>query len=178
MALLSTLRMYLQRTKALDEPSDLYTHNVPLLGGGALDLRTLRGRPTLFVNTASKCGYTPQFEGLQALYDRFGPRGLQIVGTPSADFLGQEHDDAEATSEVCHRNYGVAFPMTETMSVRADPSPLWRDIARQPGSKPPVWNFTKYLVDGEGRLVRRWATKVTPDDPDLVGAIEAALPAS
>ncbi len=176
MAFFSTLRMYFKRSKPLAEPTDLYSHRVPLLSGGTLDLESLRGRPTLFVNTASKCGYTPQFEGLQQLYDRLSPQGLQIVGTPSADFLGQEHEDADATSNVCHKNYGVAFPMTETMSVRADPAPLWQDLARQPGSKPPVWNFTKYLVDGDGKLVQRWATKVTPDDPEFVAAVEAALP--
>lgn len=171
----STLRMYLRRSKELDAPSDLYSHEVELLDGGTLDLASLRGRPTLIVNTASKCGYTPQFEGLQELYDRYSGEGLQILGCPSADFMGQEHDDAEAIGAVCRKNYGVTFPMAESMSVRADPHPLWGDLARQPGSKPPVWNFSKYLVDADGHLVARWATKVTPDDPEITGAIEQAL---
>ena len=172
---LDTLRMYLKRSKTLDAPTDVYAHEVELLEGGTLDLQSFRGKPTLIVNTASKCGYTPQFEGLQELYSKYSDQGLQILGCPSADFAGQEHDDAEATGEVCRRNYGVTFPVTAKMSVRADPHPLWDDLNRQPGSKPPVWNFTKYLVDGDGKLVARWATKVKPDDPQIVGAIERAL---
>ena len=178
MGMLSTLKMYAKRTKSLDEPTDLYDHSVELLEGETLDLGSLRGRPTLIVNTASKCGYTPQFEGLQRLYDTYGDRGLQILGCPSGDFAGQELEDGEAIGEFCQRNYGVSFPMTAKMSVRAEPDPLWADLARQPGSAPPVWNFSKYLVDGDGKLIKRWATKVTPEDPDVVGAIEAALPAS
>jgi glutathione peroxidase len=176
MSVLSTLRMYLHRTPKLDAPSDLYGHEVKLLDGGELDLATLRGKPTLFVNTASKCGYTPQYEGLQKLYETYGARGLQIVGSPSADFAGQEYDDAEEIGAFCQKNYGVTFPLTERTSVRADPSPLWSDLARQPNSGPPVWNFTKYLVGGDGRLIARWPTKVTPDDPQVVAAIESALP--
>ncbi len=177
MGMLATARMYAKRTKKLDAPTDLYEHKVGLLEGGELDLSAHRGKPTLIVNTASKCGYTPQFEGLQKLYETYNDRGLEILGCPSADFAGQELDESEAIGEFCQRNYGVQFPMTEKMSVRADPSPLWADLARQPDSAPPVWNFSKYLVGADGRLIKRWATKVTPDDPDLVREIEAALPA-
>ena len=177
MGILSTLRMYGQRAKRLHEPTDLYGHSVELLEGGELDLAAHRGKPTLIVNTASKCGYTPQFTGLQELYEKYGDRGLQILGCPSADFAGQEHDDAEAIGAVCQRNYGVTFPMAAKMSVRADPDPLWADLARQPDSGPPVWNFTKYLVGADGKLIARWPTKVTPDDPDLVAKVEASLPA-
>lgn len=175
MGMFSTVKMYAKRTKRLDEPTDLYEHSVALLEGGTLDLGTLRGKPTLIVNTASKCGYTPQFEGLQKLYETYGERGLQMLGCPSGDFGGQELDEAGAIGEFCQRNYGVSFPMTEKMSVRAEPNPLWADLARQPGSAPPVWNFSKYLVGADGRLVKRWATKVTPDDPDVVESIEASL---
>ena len=175
MGMFSTLRMYVKRTKKLDEPTDLYAHEVGLLEGGTLDLQTLRGKPTLIVNTASKCGYTPQFEGLQKLYDEYSGQGLQMLGCPSGDFGGQELDEAEAIGEFCQRNYGVQFPMTEKMSVRADPDPLWADLARQPGSAPPPWNFGKYLVGADGKLIKRWATKVTPDDPDVKASIEAAL---
>jgi glutathione peroxidase len=175
--MLSTLKMYLRRTPKLDEPTDVYSHTVPLLTGGELDLETLRGRPTLIVNTASKCGYTPQYAGLQALYERFGDRGLQVLGSPSADFAGQEFDGAGEIGAFCEKNYGVTFPLTERMSVRADPAPLWRDLAQQPGSGPPVWNFTKYLVGADGKLIARWATKVKPEDADVVQAIESALPA-
>jgi glutathione peroxidase len=175
MSKLSTLRMYARRTPKLAEPTDLYDHTVKLLDGGELDLADLRGKPTLIVNTASKCGYTPQFEGLQALYERYGERGLQVLGSPSADFADQEFDDATEIGAFCQKNYGVSFPLTERMSVRSDPSPLWLELGRQPGSGPPAWNFTKYLVGADGHLIERWATKVTPEDPQIVEAIEAAL---
>ena len=177
MSLLSTARMYLKRTPKLDDATDIYAHRVTLLDGGELDLASLRGRPTLIVNTASKCGFTPQYEGLQKLYERYSERGLQILGTPSADFADQEFDDAGEIGEFCQKNYGVSFPLTERTSVRADPSPLWSDLARQPDSGPPMWNFTKYLVGGDGTLIARWASKVTPEDPKIVTAIEGALPA-
>jgi glutathione peroxidase len=176
MKLLSTLKMYAQRTPKLSEPTDLYAHKVRLLEGGELELESLRGNPTLIVNTASKCGFTPHYAGLQALYDRYHDRGLQLLGSPSADFADQEFDDASEIASFCEKNYGVRFPLTERTSVRADPSPLWRDLARQPNSGPPVWNFTKYLVDGDGKLIARWATNVKPEDPKIVAAVEAALP--
>ena len=176
MSVCSTLRMYARRTPKLSEPTDLYDHQVKLLEGGELDLGSLRGKPTLIVNTASKCGYTPQYEGLQALYERYSDRGLQMLGSPSADFADQEYDDADEISAFCQKNYGVTFPLTERTSVRADPSPLWDDLSRQPGSAPPVWNFTKYLIGADGKLIARWPTKVTPEDPEIVAAIESALP--
>ena len=176
MGLLSTLRLYTRRTPKLSEPTDLYSHSVKLLDGGELDLDSFRGRPTLIVNTASKCGFTPHYAGLQALYERYHDRGLELLGSPSADFAGQEFDDASEIAAFCDARYGVKFPLTERTSVRADPSPLWRDLAQQPGSGPPVWNFTKYLIGADGRLIARWPTNVKPEDPKIVGAIEAALP--
>ena len=177
MSLLSTAKMYLKRTSKLDQPTDVYDHTVMMLDGGELDLRSLHGKPTLIINTASKCCFTPQYEGLQKLYEQYSQRGLQMLGTPSGDFADQEFDGAEEIGEFCQKNYGVTFPLTERASVRADPAPLWADLARQPGSGPPAWNFTKYLIDGDGNLVARWASKVTPEDPKIVEAIEKALPA-
>ena len=83
---------------------------------------------------------------------------------------------ADEIGAFCQKNYGVTFPLTELTSVRADPSPLWSDLARQPGSGPPAWNFTKYLVGADGKLIARFPTKVTPEDEQVVAAIEAALP--
>ena len=100
-----------------------------------------------------------------------------MLGTPSGDFADQEFDDAEEIGAFCEKNYGVSFPLTEPISVRADPAPLWADINRQPNSGPPAWNFTKYLVGGDGHVIERWSSKVTPEDPKIVAAIEAALPA-
>lgn len=175
MSLLSTLKMYLHRPEKLGAPTDLYAHKVRLLDGGELDLNSLRGRPTLIVNTASKCGFTPQYAGLEALYESYRGRGLQLLGCPSGDFADQEYGDNEEIGAFCQRNYGVQFPLTERMSVRAEPSPLWQDLNRQPGSGPPAWNFTKYLVGGDGRLIKRWSTKVVPEDPQILEAVEEAL---
>jgi glutathione peroxidase len=172
---LSTLKMYLRRSDRLDEASDLYTHTVGLLEGGELDLATFRGSPALIVNTASRCGFTPQLNGLQALHERYGADGLHVLGCPSGDFAGQELDDAEAIGDVCRRNFGVTFTVTEKLSVRADPHPLWADLARQPESGAPAWNFTKYLVGADGRLIARFPTRVKPEDHELTAAIETAL---
>ena len=153
-----------------------FDFSVSALDGSPNLLQGLRGKAVLVVNVASKCGYTPQYEGLQALYERYGDRGLQVLGSPSADFADQEFDDAEEIGAFCQKNYGVTFPLTERTSVRAEPSSLWSDLGRQPNSAPPVWNFTKYLVGADGKLIARWPTKVTPEDPEIVSAIEAALP--
>jgi glutathione peroxidase-family protein len=176
MSMLSTVKMYFRRTKKYDQPTDIYTHRVSLLDGGELDLSTLRGHPTLIVNTASKCGFTPQYAGLQALYERYSDRGLNVIGAPSADFADQEYDDAGEIGAFCDKNYGVKFPLTARTSVREDPDPLWRDLGSQPNSAPPVWNFTKYLVDADGKLIGRWPSKVKPEDPKIIAAIESALP--
>lgn len=167
--------MYLKKPAALAEPTDLYEHKVTLLDGGEFDLSNLRGHPTLIVNTASKCGFTPQYEGLESLYERYHERGLEVLGSPSGDFADQEFDSAEEIGAFCQKNYGVTFPLTERMSVRADPSPLWEALTSQPNSEAPSWNFNKYLVGADGKLIAHWGTKVAPEDPQITAAIEAAL---
>ena len=112
------------------------------LTGEPVDLASFSEKTVLVVNTASKCGLTPQFEGLEKLYEERKDDGLVVLGFPSDDF-NQELGSDEEVGEFCQRNYGVKFPMTEKMSVRAEPSPLWEDLNRQPGSAPPVWNFSK-----------------------------------
>lgn len=178
MSKLETLKMYFKRPKKLVASTDLYEHTVTLLDGGELDLAALRGHPTLIVNTASKCGFTPQFEGLQSLYERYHARGLEMLGSPSGDFADQEFEEASEIGAFCQKNYGVQFPLTERMSVRQNPSPLWQELTSQPNSAAPNWNFTKYLVDSEGKLIAHWGAKVKPDDPEIIAAIEAALPAA
>jgi glutathione peroxidase len=169
------LKMYMRRGPRLADPTDVYAHTVTLLDGNPLDLNTFHGRPALIVNTASKCGFTPQYAGLQALHERYGGRGLQVLGTPSPDFAGQEFDQAEQIDEFCQRNYGITFLLTRPLSVRADPDPLWEDIARQPHSGPPAWNFSKYLIDGDGHVISSWSARVAPEDPRILEAIEQAL---
>jgi glutathione peroxidase len=175
MGKLATLGMYLRPTPRRSEPTDLYAHRVQLLDGGELDLETLRGRPTLIVNTASKCGFTPQYRALQELYERYRERGLMVLGSPSADFADQEFETAEEIGAFCRRDYGITFPLTARSSVRARPEGLWRELISQPRSGPPSWNFTKYLVGADGQLISRWGPRTKPDDPELVAAIESAL---
>lgn len=165
----------MHRPQQHEQPTDLYAHKVTLLDGGELDLAQWRGRPTLFVNTASKCGFTPQYEGLQSLYERYHERGLNILGSPSGDFADQEFEDGGEIANFCQKNYGVQFPLTERTSVREQPEELWLDLTSQPNSAPPKWNFTKYLVDGDGRLIDQWGPMVGPEDEKIVTAIERAL---
>ncbi len=175
MSKISTLKMYLHRPEHQDEPTDLYAHRVTLLGGGELDLAQWRGTPTLVVNTASKCGFTPQYEGLQSLYERYHERGLNILGCPSGDFADQEFEAGDEIASFCQLNYGVEFPLTERTSVREQPDEFWRDLTSQPNSAAPNWNFTKYLVGADGRLIDHWGPMVKPDGEKLIAAIEGAL---
>lgn len=133
------------------------------------------GPAVLVVNTASQCGYTPQFKGLEALYQRYREQGLMVLGFPSDNFGGQEYADAEKTAALCYRNYGVSFPVFEKSDVKgANASPLFRRLAQ--ASAPPRWNFHKYLVTAEG--VEDFASSVTPLDERLVQRIEATLAAA
>jgi glutathione peroxidase len=134
-----------------------------------------RGKVVLIVNTASRCGYTPQYEGLQALYEAKRDQGLVILAFPSNDFGGQEPGSAEEIREFCRINYGVTFPVFEKMRVARDGAdPLYQRLAEAAGGYP-TWNFHKYLLDRQGRLVASFPSRVRPDDPRLMNAVEEAL---
>ncbi|MBY6188152.1 glutathione peroxidase [Marinobacter hydrocarbonoclasticus] len=131
------------------------------------------GKAVLVVNTASHCGFTPQFKQLEALHQTYGPQGLVVIGMPSDDFF-QEADDEAETADVCYRNYGVSFTMLTPGDVRgSDADPIFAELARQGGA--PKWNFYKYLVDQQGNLVDYWSPKTKPDDPEITGAIKSTL---
>lgn len=133
------------------------------------------GQPMLIVNTASYCGYTKQFGGLETLYQDYKDQGLVVLGFPSDDFW-QEADDEQTTAEVCYANYGVTFPMFAPVSVRGgDAHPLFVGLAEQGGGAP-RWNFYKYLIDRDGQVVGRFSSKVTPESAELRDAIEGVLP--
>ena len=131
------------------------------------------GRPVLLVNTASHCGFTSQFRGLQTLHEQYGPRGLVVIGFPS-DSFDQEADDAAKTAEVCYVNFGVKFTMVETTPVTGpQANPVFRELARQ--TRAPAWNFEKYLVAADGQVVQRFGSRVAPESAELTGAIEQLL---
>lgn len=134
------------------------------------------GKVLLVVNTASYCGFTAQFEGLEALNARYAARGLVVLGFPSNDF-NQEDADARKTAAVCFNTYGVKFPMFSESRVRgAQANPLFADLARATGSQP-GWNFNKYLVGRDGRPLAHFGSMTAPDSRKLIAAIEAALAA-
>jgi glutathione peroxidase len=150
------------------------TGSMNRLDGKPQDLGEFLGDVTLVVNTASKCGLTPQFEGLQALYAGKRDRGFTVLGFPANDFMEQEPGTADEIAEFCQVNYGVEFPMFEkTTVVGDDANPLFAELAAQ--SEQPEWNFAKYLIDREGRLIRKFPAPMTPEDEELTGAIEQAL---
>ncbi|HET6396837.1 MAG TPA: glutathione peroxidase [Pseudoxanthomonas sp.] len=148
----------------------------PLTGKAPVNLaQRHRGQVLLVVNTASKCGYTPQYEGLEALQRRYAARGFSVLGFPSNDFKGQEPGSEEEIQAFCTLTYGVKFPMYEKVRVTGEQAtPLYRRLAQATGTEP-GWNFHKYLVARDGRVVGQWPSKVRPDDPALVAAIEREL---
>ncbi|MCC8363431.1 glutathione peroxidase [Lysobacter sp. A6] len=150
----------------------------PLAGKTPVELdKTYGGDVVLVVNTASKCGFTPQFEALEALHKKYSDKGFAVLGFPSGDFKAQEFDDEKQIQEFCKLTYGVKFPMFEKVHVvGADATPLYKDLA-QVSSDPPKWNFHKYLIGRDGRLIASWGSKTTPDDKAIVDAIEKALQA-
>lgn len=135
--------------------------------------QTFAGKPLVVVNTASFCGYTPQFKGLEALQQRYQAQGLKILGVPSDDFK-QESADTQETAKVCFVNYGVSFDMTQPQPVTGEQAiALFKELAAQ--GRAPRWNFTKYVVDREGKVVASFPSSTKPDDPELIAAVERAI---
>ena len=146
----------------------------PLLNGDPQDLAAYRGKVVLVVNTASECGFAPQFEGLEALYRERRDEGFVILGFPADDVVGQEPRSDEEIAEFCEANYGVTFPMFSKSNVVDDPiNPLYVSLSEALGE--PTYNFNKYLLDRRGRPVERFDQSTEPDDPELVAAIDGQL---
>ena len=158
-------------------PSTLYQIKATKSNGEEFDFSTLQGKPLLIVNTASKCGFTPQYEGLEALYKEYGPKGLVIFAFPCDQFAHQEPGSDDEIAEFCQINYGVTFPIMAKIKVNGkDTHPLYLWLkAQAPGKlgKSIKWNFTKFLVSKDGTVVERFAPAVEPKD--LRGTIEQVL---
>ena len=161
----------------------MYDHPVKSLNGGDATLADYRGKAALVVNVASKCGLTPQYEGLQKLYETYADRGLTILGFPCNQFLEQEPGSADEIAEFCSINYGVTFPLFAKIDVNGDNrDPLYAELTQAAdgadGHTGDIrWNFEKFLVSPAGEIVGRFSPTVTPEAPALVAAIEAQLPA-
>ena len=144
------------------------------IDGQAQDLAAYRGNVVLVVNVASACGLTPQYEALQALYEDKSDDGLVILGFPANNFGNQEPGTNEEIEQFCTGDYGVTFPMFEKISVMGDDQhPLFERLSAEGGA--PSWNFTKYLVDRDGRVVARFDPRTAPNDPALVAKIDELL---
>jgi glutathione peroxidase len=158
--------------------STLYDFAANSLDGKPVSLRDYAGQVLLVVNTASKCGFTPQYEGLEALYQKYRDRGLSVLGFPCNQFGAQEPGSAEEIGSFCQKNYGVSFPMFEKIDVNGDTAhPLYRWLKSNAkgvlGSEGIKWNFTKFLIDRQGRVVDRFAPTTKPED--LKSNVEALL---
>ena len=158
-------------------------YDIPLstLAGQPASLGDLSGRTLLVVNVASKCGLTPQYEGLERLHERYGDRGFSVVGFPCNQFGGQEPGTAGEIQEFCSATYGVSFPLFEKLEVNGPGRhPVYEELTAVPDADGEAgdiqWNFEKFLVGPDGAVIARFRPRTDPEDPDLVAAIEANLP--
>ncbi len=159
-------------------PSPIYEMSAERLQGGSQALADYAGKVMLIVNTASKCGFTPQYEGLEALYQRYQQRGLVVLGFPCNQFGEQEPGTADEIASFCQMNYGVTFPMFTRIDVNGEQAhPLYKHLKQSArgllGSEGIKWNFTKFLVDRDGQVVERFAPTTPPDA--IAKDIEALL---
>jgi glutathione peroxidase len=155
--------------------SDVNVEMRRLLGKTENLCQTYGGRVMVVVNTASQCGFTPQYEGLEQLYRSYKDRGLVVLGFPSADFGGQEFDDEKKIQEFCKANFGVSFPMFGKTEVSGDQAnPLFRTLAARTGEAP-GWNFNKYLVGRDGKVIAHFGSNARPDSAAFIKAVEQAL---
>ncbi|HVQ30080.1 MAG TPA: glutathione peroxidase [Vicinamibacteria bacterium] len=152
-----------------------YSLKTSTLQGQPADLGQFAGKVTLVVNVASQCGFTPQYAGLEKLHEEFAGRGFAVLGFPSNDFGAQEPGSSEEIATFCKKNYGVTFPMFSKLVTKAGPdqSPIYSFLGQ--GGQLPAWNFSKYLVGKDGKVIAFYPSKVAPDAKELRDAIEAAL---
>jgi len=159
-----------------DIPASVYDFKVASLDGGTIDFSAFRGKKIMIVNTASKCGNTPQYKDLEALYEQYRDR-LVIVGFPANDFFSQEPGTNGEIAAFCQKNYGVTFPMAAKISVKGKrTAPIYQWLTRKEyngvQNSTVKWNFQKYLLDEQGRLIAVFDPKTQPKDPEIIRLIE------
>jgi glutathione peroxidase len=161
----------------MEAPMTAHDFEFTAIDGGKVKLKDFAGKPVLIVNTASECGLTPQYKGLQDLHEKYSGRGLVVLGVPSNDFGRQEPGTEAEIKNFCTERYHVSFPMTAKYAVvGAQAHPFYKWVTDQAGeAAAPHWNFHKYLIDSNGHLAGSFPSKMTPEDPSLAGAIEAQL---
>ena len=157
--------------------STAYDFTMQTIDGKPMPFAQYRGKVLLVVNTASFCGFTPQYEGLQKLQDSYKAQGFTVIGVPSGDFGGQEYAKAGEIKTFCESKFGIKFPLTEKSVVSgAGAAPFYRWAAARLGqARTPQWNFHKYLVGRDGKLIAAFPSAVTPMSPELTGAVTKAL---
>jgi glutathione peroxidase len=167
---------------AMLEQKSIFDLDMHLLDGRQISLDQFRGKVLLAVNVASRCGFTPQYAGLQALYQRYGPEKFAVLGFPCNQFLFQERGGSEDIQRFCSGKYAVTFPLFVKLNVKGrGAAPLYEIMSRHPDDDGKAgnvgWNFEKFHLDQEGHVMRRFRSKVRPDDPKVISAIEALLAA-
>jgi glutathione peroxidase len=159
---------------ALFGASSVYEFTMNSIDGQPMPLAKFEGKVMLIVNVASNCGFTPQYEGLEAVYEKYKEQGLVIVGFPANNFMGQEPGTNEEIKTFCSRKYNVKFPLYSKISVKGDDTaPLYEFLTKTGGEI--KWNFTKFLVDRNGKVIARFEPAVKPESPEVTAAIEKAL---
>ena len=155
--------------------NSVHTFNLKSIDGQPVSLADYKGKTLLIVNVASKCGLTPQYEGLEALQRKYKDRGLVVIGVPANNFGGQEPGTDEEIKTFCKRTYDVSFPMMSKISVKGDgQAPLYQFLTEQTGGDI-KWNFTKFLIGSDGAILARFEPMIAPGAPEVTAAIEKAL---
>jgi len=170
------LGLVLMMTVSMFAASSIYNFTLPSIDGQPMPLANFKGKVVLVVNVASRCGYTPQYSGLEALYERYKDQGFVILGFPANNFGAQEPGTNQEIKTFCSTKYNVSFPMYSKVSVKgADQTPLYQYLTQEadPSHSGDIkWNFTKFLVDRKGQVVQRFEPAVTPDSQEMVSAVE------
>lgn len=158
--------------------SSVHEFSVETIDGQTKNLADYKGKILLIVNTASRCGFTPQYKAMEELYKKYKDRGFEILAFPANNFMGQEPGANEEIKQFCELNYHITFPLFSKISVKGkDIHPLYRFLTEASGHDGPIaWNFNKFLVDGDGKVVARYGSRMEPHSLELVGALEKVLP--